>query len=89
LRCRKPEINNYAFQRVNEFKCVGNIVTESSKIKSEIKNRITAGNTCCHAFMNLLKSTVVSQKSKLTVYRTVSRPAVMCGSDVWTFSKSD
>ena len=39
--------------------------------------------------IKVLKSTAVSRKTKLTIYRTVIRSVVMYGSKVWTLSKSD
>jgi hypothetical protein len=83
------QINNYTFQSVNKFKYLGVLVSENSKIKSEIKTRMTAGNRCYHAFITLSKSAVVSRKTKLIIYQTVIRPAVMYGLEVWTLSKSD
>jgi hypothetical protein len=70
------------FQRVNEFKYIGVLVTENSEIKSEIKIRIAAGNRCCHVFIRSLKCTVVSSKTKWTIYEIVIRSVVTYGSEV-------
>jgi hypothetical protein len=67
LNTENLKIGNYTAQRVNEFKYLGVLVTENSKIKSEIKTRNTAENRCYHAFIKLLKSTVISRKTILFI----------------------
>ena len=67
VRCRdikNLKTDNHTFQRVNEFKYLGVLFTESSEIKSEIKTRTKAGNRCYYAFIKLLKSTAVPRKDK-------------------------
>jgi hypothetical protein len=48
-----------------------------------------AGNRCYYASQNVLKSKTVSQKAKLNVYKTIIRPVVTYGSEIWTLTKKE
>jgi hypothetical protein len=72
IRCQDTEnlkINNYTFQRVNEFKSAWVLVTENKEIKSAINS---VGNRRYHAFVQFLTSTTLSQKTELTIYWTIN-----------------
>ena len=47
---------NSSFERVEEFKCLGTILTNQNSIQEEIKSRLKSGNVCYHSVQNLLSS---------------------------------
>jgi hypothetical protein len=40
------KIDNGSFERVEEFKYLGTILTSDNSIQEEIKSRLKSGNTC-------------------------------------------
>jgi hypothetical protein len=45
--------DNSAFERVQEFKCLGTTLMNQSSIQDEIKSRLKSGNACYHSVQNL------------------------------------
>lgn len=85
----KTEMEGCKFERVGDFKYLGALITDKNENNMEIKARIAAGNRAYFSFLNLLKSKIVSRKTKLTIYRTVIRPVVLYGSETWTMTVKD
>jgi hypothetical protein len=52
------------FDRVQQFKYLGGVVTEDNEISEEIKARISSGNRCCFASQKLMRSSSASRKLK-------------------------
>lgn len=77
------------YQRTNQFKYLGGIITETNEVAAEIKARVAAGNRCYFSFQKLLRSSVVTRHLKLLVYRTIIKPVVMYGAETWTLRKTD
>jgi sorting nexin-29 len=73
------KVNNKSFERVEEFKYLGTILTNRNAIHEEIKSRLKSGNACCHSVQNLLSSRLLSKNTKIRVYRTVVLPVVLYG----------
>jgi len=53
-------IDNSTFERVEEFKYLGNLTNQNS-IREEIKSRPGSGNACYHSLQNLLSSSLLSR----------------------------
>jgi len=68
---------------VGEFKYLGSLITENSDNKTDIKARIMAGNRSYYSVLPLLRSKAVSRKTKLRIYKTITRPVVLYGSEAW------
>ena len=77
------QVCNNEFERVGDFKYLGSLITENSDNKTEIKARIMAGNTSYYSVLPLLRSKTVSRTTKIRMYKTTTRPAVLCGSEAW------
>jgi hypothetical protein len=56
---------------------------------NEIKARLQSGNKCYYGLSNLLKTRTISMNLKIQLYRTLIRPVVMYGCEVWTLRKLD
>ena len=61
-------IDNSTFQRVEEFKYLGTILTIQNSIAEEIKSRLRSGNACYHSVQNLLSSRLLSKNLKIKIY---------------------
>ena len=44
------------FEKVNEFKCLGAIITENNDIGKEVKHALNLGNACYYLVQVLLSS---------------------------------
>ena len=64
-------IDNSPIERVEEFKYFGTTLTNQNSIQEEIKSRLKLGNACYYSVQNLLSSSLLSKKLKITTYRTV------------------
>jgi hypothetical protein len=76
------EVGQYKFQRVQEFKYLGSIMTQKNDELNEIKARLQSGNKCYYGLSNLLKARTISMNLKIQLYRTLIRPVVMYGCEV-------
>jgi hypothetical protein len=84
LRCGK-----YEFEHVNEFAYLRSQLNKTNSTSSEIQARILSGNRCCYAYGKLMKSGALNRSSKLKIYKSLTRPAVTYGCEVWTLTNRD
>jgi len=47
------------------------------------------GNTAYYANRQPVNSSLISRNSKLQIYHTLVRPAVTCGSELWTLTMEE
>ena len=52
-RIHSVRIGNSTFERVEEFKYLGTILTNQNSIAEKIKSRLRSGNACYHSVQNL------------------------------------
>ena len=76
-------IGKSTFERVDEVKYLGTILTNQNSIAEEIKSRLRSGNACCHSVQNLLSSRLLYKNLKIKIYRTIILPVVLCGCEAW------
>jgi hypothetical protein len=77
------KIDNSSFERVEEFKYLGTILTDQNSIQEEINSRLMSGNVCYHSVQNLLSSSLLSKNLKIKIYRTIILYAVLFGCETW------
>lgn len=77
------------FERVNSFKYLGISINEQNKKQEMIKDRICMGNRAYHANMQLIKSKLINRKSKITIYKTLIRPIITYGAEVFVMNKAE
>jgi len=80
------KIDNISFERVEEYKFMGKILTKQNSIQDEIKSRLKSGNACYHSVQNLLSSSLLFKNLKTKVYRTTILPVVLCGCETWSLT---
>jgi len=61
------KIGNKEFEGVSEFKYLGNITENNNRNDRCIKERIQTGNKAYYANLQMLKSKIVSRRSKLQI----------------------
>ena len=82
------QFGTYQFERVEEFKYLGSLVTEDNRTSKEVNERIRAGNRY-GALQYLMKSKDISNKRKIKIYRTIIRPVVTYTAETWCLLKND
>jgi hypothetical protein len=64
LRSQNVKIVNSLFERAEEFKYLGTILTNQNSIQKEIQRRLKSGNSCYHSVNNLLYSSLLNKNLK-------------------------
>ena len=85
-RSHNIKTDNRSFERVEEFKYLGTILTNQNSIHGEIKSRLKAGNACYHSVQKLLSSSLLSKNLKIKIYRTIILPVVLYGCETWSLT---
>ena len=71
---------------MEEFKYLGTALKDQNSIQEESKSRLKSGNTCCLSVQNLLSSSLLSNKLKIKIYRTIILPVVLYGCETWSLT---
>ena len=69
-RIHSVRTNNSTFERVEEFKYLGTMLTHQNSFAEEIKSRLRSGNACYNSVQNLLSSRLLSKNLKIKIYIT-------------------
>jgi hypothetical protein len=78
--------DNSTFERVEEFKYLGTILTNQNSIPEEIKSRLRSENACYHSVQSLLSSRLLYKNVKIKIYRTIILPVVSYGCETWSLT---
>lgn len=82
-------VRNMDFELVGNFKYLGVELNVSGNNHKEIQNRINSANKCFFGLKTILKSKLVSIKSKLTLYKVMIRPVALYACESWATTKTD
>jgi hypothetical protein len=66
----------YTFERVNSFKYLGSTVTHNNNISDEIRICHMTANRAYFALIRLLKSRLLSRKTKMQIYKMLISPNI-------------
>jgi len=80
------KIDNSPFEKVEEFKYLGKILTNQNSIQEEIRSRLKSGNACYNSVLNLLSSRLLPKNLKIKIYRTIIMPVVLYGYETWSLT---
>ena len=61
-------------------------LTNQNSIQEEIKSRPKTENVCLHSTQNLLSSSLLFKKLKITIYRTIILRVVLYGCETWSLT---
>jgi hypothetical protein len=64
-RSHNIKTDNGFFERVEELKYLGKLVTNKNYIQEQIKSRPKSGNACYHSVQNVLSSSLLSKNLKI------------------------
>jgi len=78
--------DNSSFERVEEFKYLGTILTDGNYIQEENKSRLKPGNASSHSMRNLLSCSLLSKNLKIKIYRTIILPFVLYVCETWSLT---
>jgi hypothetical protein len=82
-------IGNKTSEAVRSFQYLGNIIGNTNNNNKCIKERIMMGNAVYYANRQTVNSSLISRNGKLQIYRTLVRPAVTYGSELWTLAMEE
>ncbi|KAJ4444925.1 hypothetical protein ANN_06724 [Periplaneta americana] len=77
-------LNEVTFEKVSRFRYLGSIVTEDNNILTEIKDKVAIGNRSLRALDKIIRTSYISKKMKVRIYKTIIKPTVTFGSETWT-----
>jgi len=78
--------DNSSTERVEEFKCLGTMLTNQNYIQEEIKSRLKLRNACYYSVQNILSSSLLSKNLKIKIHRTIILPVVLYGCETWSMT---
>jgi len=67
----------------------GSIVSNRNSVEKETQRGILAGNRTYFATISLFRSRLLSRTIKIVLYKTLIRPVVTYGAEVWTLTKKE
>ncbi|KAL4120341.1 hypothetical protein QTP88_013055 [Uroleucon formosanum] len=82
-------IGRFNFNKMQQFKYLGTIVTENNDIVEEVTARIQTGYKCYYELTKTLGSRVLSIELKKQLYITLIHPVILYGAETWPLRKSD
>jgi hypothetical protein len=65
-RSHNVKIDNSFFERVEEFKYLGTMLTDQNSTEGEIQSRLKLGNVCYYSVQIILSSSLLSKKLRYT-----------------------
>jgi hypothetical protein len=68
---------------VEEFRYLGNALTNQNSVQEEIKSRLKPENACYHSVQNRLSSSLLPKNLKIKIYSTIILPFVLYGYESW------
>jgi hypothetical protein len=80
------EINGQIYEKVDNFKYLGALVTPHNETETDIKDKIAARNGCFRAFNKMIGTSYLSKNMKITTYKTILRPIILYGSETSTIT---
>jgi hypothetical protein len=83
-RSHNVNIDNIAFEMVEEFRYLGTTITNLNYIQELIKKRLRSGNACYHSVQNLMSSRLLSKN--ININRTLILPVVLYGYKIWSLT---
>ena len=81
--------NNAALNKVEKFKYLGVTVSENGNPEQTVKARISAAWNWWRECSRVIYDKKMPRKLKIKVYKTVVRPVLLYGAELWTIRKKE
>lgn len=81
------QIDDHMFEEVEEFKYLGVVINNKNEEKQEIEARVKAASRASYSLNKLLSSKIFSRRTKLRMYKTIIRPVLLYGAEIWRIDK--
>jgi hypothetical protein len=82
-------IGDKHFEIIKEFVYLGSLMTPTNDVSLEIQRRIQTVNRCFFGLRKHLRSSHFSRQTKLTIHKSLIRPVLLCGSEMWLLTKRE
>lgn len=82
-------ISDHVYESVKAFKYLGINLSAHGDTTVAIQDRIQSANRAWFLHLKIFRSSLLSKKLKLNIYRTLIRPVLSYGSEIWTLKTSD
>ena len=79
-------VGSNSYEKVKTFKYLGSLLINQNDIHEEIKCKFTAGNSYYYSIQTLLSSLLLSNNSKIKIYKTIILPVVLYGCETWSLT---
>jgi hypothetical protein len=79
-------IGGYKFEMVHRFVY---LVNGTNGVREEISRRLQNANKCYYDLQNHFKQRLLNRETKSRAYKSLVRPVLMCGCEIWTLTQSD
>jgi len=76
------KVYNKSFERMEQFKYLGTIITDQNSTQEESKSRVQSGNACYHSVHSPLSYSLLRKNIKIKIYK----PVALCGSETWSLT---
>jgi len=83
------KIDYSSFERQEEFKYLGKILTNHNAMQEEIKSRLQAGNAGYHSVQNHLSASLLSKNLSINICIIIILPLVLHGCETWSLILRD
>jgi hypothetical protein len=80
------KLHGQIYERVDNFKYLGALVTSQNETEADIKDKTAAGNHCFQAFNTTLGTSYLSKNMKIRTYKTIISPIILYSSETWTIT---
>lgn len=82
-------VDGHEFEKVNSFKYLGVVISNKNTEETEIQNRLNLANGCFYALNKLMSSKLLSQTTKIRLYKTIISPILLYGAETWKLNKKE
>ena len=81
------ELGGFLLEEVDSFKYLGSIICVDNTMEEEIAERIAGASKCSWSLNALLKSKLLTRRTKIQLYTTIVRPVLTYACETWTLTK--
>ncbi|WP_346303773.1 reverse transcriptase family protein [Pantoea sp. Morm] len=81
-------LGNHTFGVVSAFQYLGCTISRRLEEDTEIRSRLGAANRAYYSLNKLMRSRLLTRKTKIRIYKTLIRPVAVYACETWTLNKT-